>query len=98
MSHMGRGRIQKGIKRGGAVIFTRLFLFKFKISAKITSYIIANCAAIERRLAMAYIQLDSGTMYEIRRMSVEDSMPVEEIAEYFGIPESLVQKVLLNRN
>ena len=47
---------------------------------------------------MAYIQLDSGTMYEIRRMSVEDSMPVEEIAEYFGIPESLVQKVLLNRN
>lgn len=46
---------------------------------------------------MAYVMLDSGTKSEIRRLFASESMTVEEIAEMFGIPESLVTKVLLNR-
>lgn len=46
---------------------------------------------------MAYVMLDSGTKSEIRRLFAKESMTVEEIAEMFGIPESLVTKVLLNR-
>ena len=45
---------------------------------------------------MANVQLDPGTCYEIRRMASQDSVPTEAIAEYFGIPESLVTKVILN--
>lgn len=45
---------------------------------------------------MANIQLDPGTCYEIRRMASQDSVPTEELAELFGIPESLVTRVILN--
>ena len=45
---------------------------------------------------MANVQLDPGTCYEIRRMASQDSVPTDVIAEYFGIPESLVIRVILN--
>ncbi len=41
-----------------------------------------------------YVQLDSGTRYEIRRMYKQDGVSVEELSDLFGIPESLVTRVL----
>ena len=45
----------------------------------------------------SYVQIDSGTRYEILRMFQQDGLSTEQIAELFGIPESLVTKVLRTR-
>lgn len=44
-----------------------------------------------------YVQLDSGTKYEIKRMFNQDGLSTEVLAELFGIPESLVSKVISDR-
>ena len=44
-----------------------------------------------------YVQLDSGTKYEIKRMFSQDQLSTEVLAELFGIPESLVTKVITDR-
>lgn len=46
---------------------------------------------------MNHVQIDSGTRYEILRMFQQDGLSTEQIAEIFGIPESLVTRVLRTR-
>jgi len=46
---------------------------------------------------MNYVQIDPGTRYEILRMFQQDGLSTDELAELFGIPESLVTKVLKTR-
>ncbi len=45
----------------------------------------------------AYIQLDPGTISEILYAVRHRSSSTEEVAEQFGIPESLVAKIVLGR-
>lgn len=44
-----------------------------------------------------YVQIDPGTKYEIRRIYQQDELSTEQIAELFGIPESLVTKIILGK-
>ena len=46
---------------------------------------------------MNYVQIDPGTRYEILRMFQQDGLTTEQIAELFGVPESLVTKILRTR-
>lgn len=43
------------------------------------------------------ITLDKETKKEILRLYRQESMTIETIAEYFGIPESVVSKVLIGK-
>ena len=43
------------------------------------------------------IALDKETKKEILRLYRQESMTIETIAEYFGIPESVVSKVLIGK-
>ena len=43
------------------------------------------------------IVLDKETKKEILRLYRQESMTIETIAEYFGIPESTVSKVLIGK-
>ncbi len=43
------------------------------------------------------ITLDKETKKEILRLYQQESMTIETIAEYFGIPESIVSKVLIGK-
>lgn len=43
------------------------------------------------------VKLDKETIREILRMYRQDALSLETIAEYFGIPESLVSKVLTGK-
>ena len=44
-----------------------------------------------------YVQIDSGTKYEIKRMFSQDQFSTEVLAELVGIPESLVTNVITDR-
>lgn len=46
---------------------------------------------------MNYVQIDPGTRYEILRMFQQDGLSTEDLAEIFGIPESLVVRILRTR-
>ena len=46
---------------------------------------------------MNYVRIDPGTRYEVLRMFQQDGLSTEQIAEVFGIPESLVIKILRTR-
>ena len=43
------------------------------------------------------IELDKETRKEILRLYRQESMSIETIAEWFGIPESTVSKVLVGK-
>lgn len=44
-----------------------------------------------------YVQLDFGTKSEIKRMFSQDKLSTEQLAELFGVPETLVTKVILGK-
>lgn len=43
------------------------------------------------------IELDKETRKEILRLYRQESMSIETIAEWFGIPESMVSKILIGK-
>ena len=43
------------------------------------------------------IVLDKETKREIQRLYRQEALSIEAIAEYFGIPESMVSKVLIGK-
>ena len=43
------------------------------------------------------IMLDKETKREIQRLYRQEALSMEAIAEYFGIPESMVSKVLVGK-
>ena len=45
---------------------------------------------------MSYVSIDRGTISQIKYDYRAVSMTVEEIAEKYGIPESMVSKILTN--